>query len=393
MDDTLGKVALFSPVVIGPLRLRNRFIRAAAFEGMGSEHSVTDKLIDYHRSVAAGDVAMTTLAYVAVARNGLSFPHQLWMRKEIVPGLRQLTDAVHREGAAVAIQLGHAGNMARYEVSQSVPLAPSSGFNWYVPTWHRAMNRHEISETVKAFGQATSLAREAGFDAVEVHAGHGYLISQFLSPWTNKRRDEFGGNLTQRMHFLRLVIEEVMKAAGPKMAVLVKINMRDGFAGGLELEESLEVAQYLQRVGVHALVLSGGFVSRAPMYILRGAMPWHTLVAGMNSWPLRVFVRMFGRWLIREVPFRENYFLEDARKFRRALSMPLVYVGGVLSDNSAGQIIDEGFDAVALARALIKDPDFVTKLRNQHPIRSTCDSCNFCVAVIYHSSCTCIQNH
>src|SRR5512138_143677 len=232
---------LFKPANIGPLTLRNRSIRAAAFEGMCPGHLVSDSLHNYHQSVAAGGIGMTTVAYASVMQSGLSFPHQLWLRKEAIPGLKTLTEAVHREGAAASIQIGHCGNMAKTSVAGRA-IAPTGRFNLYGPTWPRKMNSADFSSVIKAFGEAVRLSREAGFDAVEVHAGHGYLISQFLSPYTNHRKDEWGGLLENRARFMREVIGEVMNAAGNDMAVLVKMNLRDGFRGGMELGESLEVA-------------------------------------------------------------------------------------------------------------------------------------------------------
>ncbi len=193
---------LFTPGRIGPLTLRNRTIRAAAFEGMCDGNSPTDMLYEYHRSVAAGGIGMTTLAYASVTRNGLSFPHQLWLRPEIVPGLRRITDAIHREGAAAGIQIGHCGNMSHRAICGCTPISASSGFNIYSPTLVRGMRTSEIADVARAFGTAVNLAREAGFDSVEVHAGHGYLISQFLSPYTNRRKDEYGGTLENRMRFI-----------------------------------------------------------------------------------------------------------------------------------------------------------------------------------------------
>lgn len=233
---------LFTPGRIGPLTLRNRTIRAAAFEGMCDGNSPTDMLYEYHRSVAAGGIGMTTLAYASVTRNGLSFPHQLWLRPEIVPGLRRITDAIHREGAAAGIQIGHCGNMSHRAICGCTPISASSGFNIYSPTLVRGMRTSEIADVARAFGTAVNLAREAGFDSVEVHAGHGYLISQFLSPYTNRRKDEYGGTLENRMRFMDMCLGEALTAARDDMAVVVKTNMRDGFRGGLDLDECLEVA-------------------------------------------------------------------------------------------------------------------------------------------------------
>lgn len=383
---------LFTPVTLGPLTLRNRSIRAAAFEGMSSGHGVSDALIDYHSAVARGGIGMTTVAYASVTENGLSFPHQLWMRPEAVPRLKVLTDAVHKHGAAASVQLGHCGNMAKHAVSGSRPLAPSARFNMYAPSYPRAMSRNDISDMAKSFGQSVRLAQHAGFDAVEIHAGHGYLISQFLSPYTNHRRDEFGGSLSNRMRFAEMVMSEVMEAAGSRTAVLVKVNMRDGFDGGMEIEESLGFTKMLEHQGIHALVLSGGFVSRAPMYVMRGSMPVNTLAAHMDNPLMSSLVKVFGKWLIPDAPFKENYFLEDARRFRRELKMPLVYVGGILSGQNIDEVLAEGFDAVAIARALIRDPDFINKIKADHKSASTCDTCNHCIAVMYNGPFQCIQN-
>lgn len=197
---------LFTPTTFGPLQIRNRSIRAAAFEGMCQNHLVSDALIKYHQSVAKGGVGMTTVAYAAIQQSGLSFPHQLWLNKDAEEGLRKLTDVVHREGSAASIQLGHCGNMAKKSITKTRPIAPSAKFNLYAPSLPKAMSKNDISETVKAFGEAVIRARNVGFDAVEIHAGHGYLISQFLSPYTNKRKDEFGGSLDNRMRFMARVI-------------------------------------------------------------------------------------------------------------------------------------------------------------------------------------------
>ena len=332
---------------------------------------------------------MTTLAYASVTRDGLSFPHQLWLRKEIIPGLRRITDAIHSEGAAASIQIGHCGNMSHKAICGCRPVGASSGINIYSPTLVRGLRRDEIVEKAKAFGDAVRLAREAGFDAVEVHAGHGYLISQFLSPYTNHRKDEYGGSLDNRMRFMRMCISEALEAAGEDMTVLVKTNMRDGFRGGLEIDQCLEVARELERLGAHALVLSGGFVSRAPMYVMRGSMPIRSMTYYMNQWWLKWGVRMFGRMMVPSVPFKEAYFLEDALQFRKALKMPLVYVGGLVSRAKIDEVLDDGFECVAMARALINEPDFVNRMRLEGEERCGCTHANYCIARMYSIEMAC----
>lgn len=383
---------LFTPVTLGPLTLRNRSIRSAAFESMCPGNVPSPQLLDYHRSVAAGGVGMTTVAYAAVTRSGLSFDRQLWMRPEIVPGLRELTDAVHAEGAAASIQLGHCGNMSHKSICGCLPVGASSGFNLYSPTFVRGLRADELPEMAKAYGRSVGLAREAGFDAVEIHAGHGYLISQFLSPSTNHRKDEFGGTLANRMRFMEMVMEEVMKAAGNDMAVLVKMNMRDGFRGGMELDESLQVARKLQELGANALVLSGGFVSKAPMYVMRGEMPIRTMTYYMTCWWLKYGVRLVGKYMIPSVPFREAYFLEDALKFREALDIPLVYVGGLVSRQKIEEVLNHGFEAVQMGRALLNEPDFVNRMRREENARCNCRHSNYCIARMYTLDMACHQH-
>lgn len=384
---------LFTPGKIGPLTLRNRTIRSAAFESMCPGNKPSKELLDYHHSVAAGGVGMTTVAYAAVTRSGLSFDRQLWMRPEIVPGLRELTDAVHREGTAVSIQLGHCGNMSHKAICGETPVGASTGFNLYSPTFVRGLRKDELAPMARAYGDSVRLAREAGFDAVEIHAGHGYLISQFLSPYTNHRKDEFGGSLENRMRFMDMVMDEVMKAAGNETAVLVKMNMRDGFKGGMDIDESLQVAKRLVDDGAQALVLSGGFVSKAPMYVMRGTMPIKTMTHYMTCWWLKWGVRMAGRMMIPTIPFKEAYFLEDALRFRKEITqIPLVYVGGLVAREKIDEVLNDGFEFVQMGRALLNEPGFVNRMKAEGMARCNCKHSNYCIARMYTLDMACHQH-
>lgn len=383
---------LFTPANLGPVTLRNRTIRSAAFEGMGKDNGPTDMLRDYHLSVARGGVGMTTLAYAGICRSALSFDSQLWLRPQIVPALREITDGIHQAGAKASIQIGHCGNMTHRSTAGGTPVGASSGFNLYSPTFVRGLRKDELKEIARCFGDAVRTARDAGFDCVEVHAGHGYLISQFLSPYTNHRRDEFGAPLANRMSFMNMCLEESLRAAGSDMALIVKTNMRDGFKGGLEIDDCLTVAKEIERAGVHGIVLSGGFVSKAPMYVMRGEMPIYTMTYYMKQLWLKYGVRMAGRFMIKPEPFKPLYFLDDARLFRKELSLPLIYVGGVIDRQGADTVLDnEGFDFVQMGRALLNQPDFVNRMReagdNNH--RCDCDHVNYCIARMYSREMAC----
>ena len=392
MKDSL----LFTPYRLGNTTLRNRTIRSAAFESMGKDFGPTQQLKDYHVSVARGGIGMTTLAYAAVCRSGLSFNKQLWLRDEIVPALADITDAIHREGAAASIQIGHCGNMTHWSTAGCFPIGASTGFNLYSPTFVRGMRRNEIAETARCFGEAVRTAHRAGFDCVEVHAGHGYLISQFLSPYTNRRRDEYGGSLENRMRFMKICLEEVMKAAAETgTAVLVKHNMEDGFKSGIQIPESIEIAKEIEKFGVDGIVLTSGFVSKAPMAVMRGRIPTKTMSYYMpwSSWPQKIVVNLFGQWMIKQYDFEECYFLENALKFRAELKCPLVYVGGLVSRAGIEKVLDAGFEMVQMARALVNDPAFVDKLKaGDETTRSGCDHRDYCMARMYSVDMQCCHN-
>ncbi len=376
---------LFTPCKIGPVELRNRTIRSAAFENMCKNNNPTEMLLDYHTAVARGGIGMTTVAYASVNKSGISFNGQLYMRDEVVPELKTLTDAIHAEGAKAAIQLGHCGNMTHWYTCGQIPVGASSGVNIYSPTIVRGLKENEIEQMAIDFGNAVLLAKKAGFDCVEIHAGHGYLISQFLSPYTNKRKDKFGGTLANRMRFMNMVMEKVLEAANKEIAVVVKVNMYDGFKSGMQMPEAIEVAKQLEKVGVDALVLSAVFVSKAPMEILRGTMPLKTLAYYMDTlrfWWLKLGIRMVGKWLIPTVPYHEAYFLEAAKEYRKHLSMPLIYVGGMISRTKMEEVLNENFVALQMARPLIHDTDFVNKLKNGLE-KSECKHSNYCIGRMY----------
>ncbi len=383
---------LFTPGNIGPLKLRNRTIRSAAFEGMCPGGVPSKSLMHYHESVAAGGTGMTTVAYVSVTNGGRTFSHQAWMRPEIIPELKKLTDAVHREGAAASIQLGHAGNMGDRKVSGSRAISPSGRFTLFGLTLPRTMSGSDIEEIAGAHGTAVKLAREAGFDAVEIHAGHGYLISQFLSPYTNRRTDQWGGTLENRSRFLRTVMHEVRKAAGNKTAVLVKTNLEDGFPGGMTLEEGVQVAKILQDDGADALVLSGGFVSKTPFYMMRGATPHKELISHQSKMLIKLGMIAFSRIMIKDYPYREGFFLDDALNIRRAVKLPLVYVGGLVARKKIDEILASGFEFAAIARALVADTGFVNRIKREPGHVSKClrcGPCNSCVATMYMGEMRC----
>lgn len=254
------------------------------------------------------------------------------------------------------------------------------------------MSRQMIHDTVRDFANAVRLVKESGFDAFELHAGHGYLISQFLSPWTNKRKDEYGGSFENRSRFLTEVVRAVREACGAGLALLVKMNMSDGFPDGITWEDAAATARLLEKEGADALVLSGGFVSKAPLYVMRGRIPSNVMARYMKNPFMRMGTALFGSMLMKSEPFTEGYFLEDALKMRAEVDLPLVYVGGLKSREMIESVLNQGFQFVQIARALIRDPEFINKLKSGELERSDCDSSNYCIARMYSGSMVCHQN-
>ncbi|MFB7512820.1 NADH:flavin oxidoreductase [Streptomyces sp. NPDC056144] len=375
--------AVFQPARLGPLTLRNRVIKAATFEGMTRGALAGDDLVAFHRAHAAGGVGMTTLAYCAVAPEGRTERNQIWMRPEAVPGLRRLTDAVHAEGAAACAQIGHAGPVANSRSNRVPALAPCRAFNAQAGGMTRAATREDIARITTAHADAARYAREAGFDAVEIHLGHNYFSSSFLSPRINQRKDEYGGSLAHRARVARDVCRAVRDEVGDRIAVTAKFNMDDGVRGGFRLDESLQVASWLQEDGtVDALELTAGSSLLNPMYLFRGDAPLREFAAAMPR-HLRLGIRLAGGRFLRSYPYEEAYLLDSARQFRAALTLPLILLGGISTRPTMDLAMAEGFEFVAMARALLREPDLPNRLRKDPATPSLCTHCNKCMPTIF----------
>lgn len=374
------KSKVFTAGKIGNLTLRNRTIRSGCFEGLSPNASPSEALIEHHRKVAAGGIAMTTVSYCAVSRDGVAFSHEMWIREEILPGLKRLTEAVHKEGAAASIQLGHCGFFANKSAAGTTPIGPSRKLCLFRYGICRPMTLKDMERVRKDFGEAARMAKEAGFDAIEIHAGHGYLLSQFLSPWTNHRKDQYGGTLANRLRFPVSVIEYVRRTVGPDFPIIVKMNCEDGFKGGLIIEEAVEAAKAYEEAGASALVPSCGFTARTSFYMMRGQLPIREYVKSEKNPLTKIGMAMFGRFIINEVPFKELFLLEQAKCIKDAVKIPVIYVGGVLTLENMETVMNEGFSFVQIGRATVRDPGVINKMASGEIPGVDCDHCNRCVA-------------
>ncbi|HAS28329.1 MAG TPA: NADH:flavin oxidoreductase, partial [Dehalococcoidia bacterium] len=360
---------------------------------MSAHSTPSDELIEHHRSVAAGGSAMTTVSYCAVSDDGIAFDHEMWIRTEILPQLKRLTDAVHKEGAAASIQLGHCGFFANKNAIGKTPIGPTRKLCLFRYSICREMAAEDMERVKEDFGKAAKIAIEAGFDAVEIHAGHGYLLSQFLSPWTNKRKDKYGGSLINRLRFPASVIKYVRESIGDGYPILVKMNLEDGFKGGLKIDEAVKVAKYFETAGASALVPSCGFTARTSFYMMRGQVPILDYVKSEKNPFTKIGMALFGRFIVKKVPYKELLLLEQAKRIREAVKIPVIYIGGVCSLDNMNTVMDEGFEFVQIGRAIVRDPDFVKKLQAKEITASDCDHCNRCVAEMANKGLVCTSKN
>lgn len=375
--------AVFESARLGPLTLRNRVIKAATFEGVMPRGEVSGALIDFHAEVARGGAAMTTVAYCAVSPGGRVHRDTLVLDRRALPGLRRLTDAVHAEGALAAAQIGHAGLVANTLSNKTKTLAPSTRLSPPAMGLVKGATLAELDGVLADFERATRIAVDAGFDSVEVHLGHNYLLSSFMSPNLNKRRDHFGGGVQGRAEYPRRVLEAVRRAAGSAVAVTAKFNMTDGVPKGLWLDQSLPIAKMLEADGhLDAMQLTGGSSLLNGMYFFRGEVPMAEFVASQPKL-VGYGLKLYGPRIFPTYPFEEAFFLPLARQFRQALTMPLILLGGINRMDTIDAALAEGFDFVAMARALLREPDLIDKFRNEHVAEGLCVHCNKCMPTIY----------
>ena len=375
---------VLAPASLGPVRLRNRVVKAATFEGRTPYGQVTDDLVDYHLAVARGGVGVTTVAYLAVAPEGRTHREVVVVGPATRDGLARLADAVHAEGTAVAGQVGHAGPVANGRSNGVPALAASAMPSPLSMQMVRAATEADLTRVTGAYVSAARTLVAAGFDVLELHMAHSYLISSFLAPGLNRRRDRWGGPLAQRARLARQVARAVREEVGDAAAVTAKVSLSDGFAGGVRLPESIELLQMLEADGtLDAVQLSGGSSLMNPMYLFRGDVPVREFAAAM---PLPVRLGMHtpvGASFLKHYDFTEAYFRDKALEVRAAVDLPLMLLGGVNRLETAQQAMADGFGYVAMGRALLRDPDLVARWAAGTARGSACIHCNRCMPTIY----------
>ncbi len=346
---------LFESTSINGMTLKNRFVRSATWEGMADDDGTCNsKMVDLMRNLARGGVGLIITGHAHVLANGQASPYQTGIYKDdFIPALRKVTEAVHNEGGKIVLQIAHAGCQSQPRYTGMQPFGPSV-FEYKGKVISREITHEELSEIVKAFGRAAERARDAGFDGIQIHGAHGYLISQFLSPFYNKRPDEYGGQLENRIRPLLEVYREIRNKVDTDYPVLLKANSQDYVNNGLNIRDMVKATELMQNEGIDAVELSGG-----------------TIHADRAHVPVRA-----GKI---DTEDKEVFYRDAAIAYKEKIKVPLMLVGGIRSYNIAEKLVHDGTtDYVSLSRPLIREPDLINRWQSGEHSKATCISCNAC---------------
>ena len=353
MSSDRSRSVLFTPIRIGSLTVPNRFVRSATNEFLADEKGyVTDRQVSLFRDLAEGEVGLIITGHTYIDPEGRAVPRQTAISDDShIASLKKIVSAVHVFPSRAFVQLAHAGRQTKVNVIGGTPLAPSSVFEPTFKLTPREATPRDIIRIIDAFIQGARRAREAGFDGVQVHAAHGYLLSSFLSPHTNRRTDAWGGSTARRARIVLEILRGIKGACGNDFPVIAKLNAEDFLETGLKVEESLEIALLMQGAGLDGLEVSGGMTEAA-----RGSV-----------WPgLRAEAE-------------EGYFVKNAARFKAVLSIPIFGLGGNRTFHVMEGFVRDGLvDLISLSRPLVRDPHLIKKFRLGETARSECISCNKC---------------
>jgi 2,4-dienoyl-CoA reductase-like NADH-dependent reductase (Old Yellow Enzyme family) len=377
---------LFSPIKIGDMEIKNRFVRSATYEGMALETGkVTDRLIKKYRVLARGEAGLIITGLMFVQPLGRGLKYQTGIQSDdMIPGLKRLVDAVHEEGGKIAFQIAHAGRQSSKEVLGETPMGPSNKIRdpvyFFKP---RAMTEAEIQETIESFGTAARRAAEAGADAIQLHAAHGWLINQFLSPFFNRRKDAWGGSDENRFRFLNEIILKIRNTALKDIPILIKVNTNDFTPReGITPPLAAKYAGWLAGLGIDALEVSCGTLF-SYMNMCRGEVPVDEMVQSLPAWKKPVGRLVVNR-LVGKYNLEEGYNLKGAKVIKAAIGdIPLILVGGLRTRAHMEEILQENHaDLISMCRPFIREPLIVKKIREGTADTVSCVSCNRCLAAI-----------
>ena len=373
--------ALFKSILINKMNLKNRIVKSATIENMATLGGLpTDKTRQYYKRLAKGGTGLIITGYAYVNKDGRSYPLQNGAHTDaIIERWKPITENVHENGSRIALQIVHGGRQTKPQAFENTEqLAPSATPNLVYFTWPKSMTVKQIWQTITDFADSAERAKKAGFDAVQIHAAHGYLISSFLSPITNRRKDDWGGDADRRFRFLEEVYTAVRKRVGDDFPVLAKLNIHDFVPFGLTPKRSFPIARRLAALGLDALEISGS-IAETSLGMCRGDSPAKILARDRS--PLgRLYISFSLAGMKAMLGFKENYFLDYAERLKPTLNIPLILVGGIRNPVTAQDIIQSGrADLISMARPLIREPSLPNKWQKGVMEPASCTSCNRCL--------------
>jgi len=365
------------PKKIGKLEIKNRFVRSATYEGLAAEDGeITDKLVDFYKTLSEGGTGLIITSYSFVQQSGKANNKQIGVNKDdFIPGLQRLADIVHKngDGCKVVLQLVHVGRQS-HVVKETI--APSAVLERFTNKMPREMTTEEIKETIESFAQAARRAKEAGFDGVQLHGAHGYLISAFLSPYTNRRTDQYGGNTEKRLMFVEQIYKRSRELVGVDFPILIKMNCDDFLEGGITLEESKKITKMLSNIGFDAIEIS--------------SCMWETVKRKKSEIGWKPTFIPESRMAVGSVN-EPAYHLSYANEIKKDIDIPLILVGGVNSIDLAEGILNKGdADFIAFSRPLIREPGLPNRwIKGIGSSSVECDYCNSCLMTLAKTGLSC----
>jgi 2,4-dienoyl-CoA reductase-like NADH-dependent reductase (Old Yellow Enzyme family) len=370
---------LFSPGKIGSMELKNRLVRSATAECLATDDGrLTDNYLRAYTQLAKGGVGMIITGNYYVNSIGEALPRMFVLDRDgMVDDMRKVADAVHEHGAKIVAQINHGGRQCDPAVIGTTPLAPSAVRDKLSLVKPRAMTDAEIRETISAFGEAAARVKEAGYDGAQIHGAHGYLVNQFLSGYTNRRIDEWGGPLENRMRFVIEVYKTMREAVGPDFPIMIKINSVDFVKKGVTLEECTATCKKLDELGIDAIEVSGGILERGLIYV-KGDLPLDLVLVGRNIIE-RGVVRLMEKSMRADAKFEDAYFLSSASAIKQVVGVPIITVGGMRDRTIMEEAVQSGkTDYVSICRPFIRQPNLVNRMEKDDDFTMSCVNCNRC---------------
>ena len=381
---------LFTPKHIGTAEIKNRFVHSATYEGAAQiDGAITEGLIRRYSRLAEADVGLIIPGYMYIHPLGRAHPFAIGIHKdEMIPGLRELVRAVHDAGGIIFFQLNHAGRQTKKAIIGQTPLGPSHKWrdpiDFFIP---RQMNGEQINEVIAAFREAARRAAEAGADGIQLHAAHGYLFNQFLSPFFNKRTDEWGGSDENRFRLLKEVLSQIRNVIPQKMPVIIKLSVNDYTPKqGVTPELARRYSQWLVEEGIDGIELSCGSAVYSFMNMCRGDVPVNELTLSAPTWQ-RPIARFMIKRLSGKYDLVESYNSDGAKVIKRAMNgIPLLLVGGMRTVSRMEALISGGIaDFISMSRPFIREPHLVKRIKEKKADKVSCVSCNKCLAAVPNS--------